>query len=92
MMMLADHFLADLRRKTRSSAPRPAANARNAIGLSISGNVRELEGEWLVWWQCARREEISASALNDRHRPRKPATQKGADIQPMSLAGMGEEN
>jgi DNA-binding protein Fis len=37
---------------------------------------------------CPPGEEISASALNDRIARRKPATQKGADIQPMSLAEM----
>jgi transcriptional regulator with PAS, ATPase and Fis domain len=88
--MLADHFLRNYAGKRARPAPRLSSECTQLLlAYHFPGNVRELEGEMarLVAMSPAG-EEIPASALNDRIARRKPAAQKDADIQAMSLAEM----
>ena len=88
--MLADHFLRTYAGKRALPAPRLSSECTQLLlAYQFPGNVRELEGEMArLVAMCPPGEEIPASALNDRIARRKPTTQKGADIQPMSLAEM----
>jgi serine/threonine-protein kinase PknK len=90
VMLLADHFLRSYAGKRARPAPRLSSECTEMLlAYPFPGNVRELEGEMsrlVAMFQPG--EEIPATALNERIARRKPATQKEADIQPMSLAEM----
>jgi transcriptional regulator with GAF, ATPase, and Fis domain len=90
VVMLADHFLRAYAGR-RSVLPSRLSNESTQLLLAyhFPGNVRELEGEMArLAAMCPPGEEIPASALNQRIANRKPANQKEACMQPMTLAEM----
>jgi transcriptional regulator with GAF, ATPase, and Fis domain len=90
VVMLSDHFLRAYAGRRAFPAPRLSHECTQLLlAYHFPGNVRELEGEMArLVAMCPPGEEIPATALNDRIAGRKPATQKEADIEPMSLAEM----